>query len=95
VLAAAESFAAIRDRSKLGIAIAAMIKMIATTISSSIKEKPFCLRMDDLLLESSNSCEYRMVSYELERTKRFLTTRKLNAFATVHQASMRGNYSND
>jgi hypothetical protein len=34
------SFAAIRDRSKLGIAIAAMIKMIATTISNSIKEKP-------------------------------------------------------
>jgi hypothetical protein len=26
-------------------AIAAMIKMIATTISSSINEKPFCLRI--------------------------------------------------
>src|SRR5437879_4366572 len=37
------SFAAIFERSKLGMAIAAMIKMIATTIKSSINEKPFCL----------------------------------------------------
>src|SRR5271156_2186553 len=36
------SFAAIRARSRFGIAIAAMIKMIATTISNSISEKPFC-----------------------------------------------------
>src|SRR2546425_8953732 len=36
------SFAAIFERSKLGIAIAAMIKMIATTIRSSISENPFC-----------------------------------------------------
>ena len=35
--------AAIRERSKLGIAIAAIIKIIATTIKSSINEKPFCL----------------------------------------------------
>src|SRR5690348_1905857 len=31
-----------RERSRLGIAMAAMIKMIATTISNSISEKPFC-----------------------------------------------------
>src|SRR5215467_12219914 len=37
------SLAAIRERSRLGIAIAAMIKMIATTMSNSINEKPFCL----------------------------------------------------
>src|ERR1700685_2555178 len=37
------SLAAMRARSKFGIAIAAMIKMIATTISNSISEKPFCL----------------------------------------------------
>jgi hypothetical protein len=37
------SFAAILERSRLGMAIAAMIKMIATTINSSIREKPFCL----------------------------------------------------
>jgi hypothetical protein len=35
------SLAAMRERSKFGMAIAAMIKMIATTISSSIREKPF------------------------------------------------------
>jgi hypothetical protein len=37
--------AAIRAFNKLGMAIAAMIRMIATTISSSISEKPFCLRI--------------------------------------------------
>jgi hypothetical protein len=36
------SFAAIFDRIKFGIAIAAMIKMIATTINNSISEKPLC-----------------------------------------------------
>jgi hypothetical protein len=35
------SLAAMRARSKFGIAMAAMIKMIATTISNSINEKPF------------------------------------------------------
>src|SRR5215469_1377308 len=41
---AEDSLAAIRARSKFGMAIAAMIKMIATTISSSMSEKPACLR---------------------------------------------------
>ncbi len=36
------SLAAILDRNRFGIAIAAMIRMIATTIKSSIREKPFC-----------------------------------------------------
>jgi hypothetical protein len=40
-----DSFAAMRARSKLGMAMAAMIRMIATTISNSISEKPFCLRI--------------------------------------------------
>src|SRR5579862_4278734 len=39
-LPAEASLAAIRARSKLGMAIAAMIRMIATTISSSIRENP-------------------------------------------------------
>src|SRR5437667_12167765 len=43
--AAEDSFAAILARSRFGIAIAAMIRMIATTISSSISEKPFCFRI--------------------------------------------------
>src|SRR5438477_1343648 len=51
--AAEDSFAAILARSRFGMAIAAMIKMIATTISNSINEKPFCLRM---LLFSLVSC---------------------------------------
>src|SRR5579864_4621575 len=33
--------AAIRERIRFGIAMAAMIRMIATTISNSINEKPF------------------------------------------------------
>src|ERR1700685_1929189 len=37
-----DSLAAMRARSRFGIAIAAMIRMMATTISSSISEKPFC-----------------------------------------------------
>src|SRR5262249_33031366 len=40
------SLAAMRERIKFGIAIAAMIRMIATTISNSISEKPFwCFRI--------------------------------------------------
>jgi len=35
------SFADIRERSKFGMAMAAIIRMIATTIKSSIREKPF------------------------------------------------------
>src|ERR1700693_1269689 len=42
-LPAEVSLADILERSKLGMAIAAMIRMIATTISSSMREKPFCL----------------------------------------------------
>jgi hypothetical protein len=36
------SLAAIRDRRRFGIAMAAMMRIIATTISNSISEKPFC-----------------------------------------------------
>jgi hypothetical protein len=39
------SFAAIRARSRFGMAIAAMIRMIATTINNSISEKPLCFRI--------------------------------------------------
>jgi hypothetical protein len=49
---AEDSFAAIRDRRRFGIAMAAMIKMIATTISNSIREKPFCFFMMLDLLEN-------------------------------------------
>src|SRR6266849_1513447 len=48
---AEDSFAAIRDRRRFGMAMAAMIRMIATTISNSIREKPFCFFMMLDLLE--------------------------------------------
>jgi hypothetical protein len=38
------SLAARREASRLGVAMAATMPMIATTISSSISEKPACLR---------------------------------------------------
>src|SRR5215831_17485255 len=40
-----DSLADIRARIRFGMAIAAMIRMIATTISNSINEKPFCFRI--------------------------------------------------
>src|SRR5579859_6637262 len=43
--AAEDSLAEILARSRFGMAIAAMIRMIATTISNSINEKPFCFRI--------------------------------------------------
>src|SRR5215831_2206025 len=39
------SLADIRARIRFGMAIAAMIRMMATTISNSISEKPFCFRI--------------------------------------------------
>src|SRR5580698_9499087 len=47
-LTADDSLAAIRARNRFGIAMAAMIRMIATTISNSISEKPFCFRISFL-----------------------------------------------
>jgi hypothetical protein len=43
--AAADSLAAIRERRKLGTATAAMIRMMATTTSTSIRENPLALRI--------------------------------------------------
>jgi hypothetical protein len=44
-LAADASLADILARNKFGMAMAAIIRIIATTISSSIREKPFCFRI--------------------------------------------------
>src|SRR5690242_13891528 len=41
--------AAIFDRNRFGMAMAAIIRMIATTIKSSINEKPFCLLRIELI----------------------------------------------
>ena len=38
---AEDSLAAIRARNRFGMAMAAMIRMMATTINNSINEKPF------------------------------------------------------
>src|SRR6266481_6342354 len=46
---AADSFADTRARSRLGMAMAAMMPMIATTIRSSIRVKPFWLLKTFLL----------------------------------------------
>src|SRR4029077_961633 len=51
------SLAAIFERIKLGIAMAAMIKMIATTISNSISEKPFCLLRMCIASLLENRCQ--------------------------------------
>src|SRR6202041_37108 len=55
------SLAAMRARSKFGIAIAAMIKIIATTMSNSISEKPFWF----LFIVSPGSSAPDSVSYAL------------------------------
>ena len=51
--------AAMRARSKFGMAMAAMIRMMATTISSSISEKPFCLRISNFPLYLTCFCNPR------------------------------------
>jgi hypothetical protein len=57
------SFAAILERMKFGIAIAAMIKIIATTINNSIREKPFCLFMTSKLLNLCSEHEVYLLSF--------------------------------
>src|SRR5215467_10680546 len=52
------SSAEIRARKRLGMAIAAMIKMIATTIKSSISENPFCARFLSVM-----SVPYRLLNF--------------------------------
>ncbi len=49
----ADSLADTRARRRLGIAIAAMMPMIATTISSSIRVKPFCFFIYSTFLSPS------------------------------------------
>ena len=63
-LTAEASLAAIRARSRLGMAIAAMIRMIATTISNSINEKPSGLRIL-FCLAGKNPKEHRMARCSL------------------------------
>src|SRR5579863_10314526 len=54
-LAADASLADILARNKFGMAMAAMIRIIATTISSSIRVKPFCFRIKRSFSTRDNS----------------------------------------
>src|SRR5207302_7245856 len=54
LIMAAASFAVILDFSKFGMAIAAMIRMIATTISNSMSENPSCRCFISRLSPSTN-----------------------------------------
>src|SRR5690242_19698352 len=62
-LTADDSLAAMRARSKFGIAMAAMIRMMATTISNSISEKPFCFRISSpgIVQLAFRTCELNLV----------------------------------
>src|SRR5690242_12582245 len=75
-LTADDSLAAIRARSKFGIAMAAMIRMIATTISNSINEKPFCFRILVVpLLRFENSVKTKLaLLFALQRPESSLRT---------------------
>jgi hypothetical protein len=59
--AAAASFAAIRECRKLGTATAAMISMIATTISSSMSENPLCFCIDLLLTPNAAPTNFNLI----------------------------------
>lgn len=60
---AEDSLAEMRARNRLGIAIAAIIRMMATTISSSIRENPFCL---------SIACKISLFRVEVDGTNQRL-----------------------
>src|SRR3954470_278886 len=67
-LTAEDSLAAIRARSKLGIAMAAIIRIIATTINSSMSENPFCF----LFMYIPVLLDYEVEPTYLHRTARLL-----------------------
>src|SRR6202453_1069444 len=57
--AAEESLAAMGARRRLGIAMAAMTRMIATTISSSMSENPFCFCIRTCFFPKLSLCRLR------------------------------------
>src|SRR5579859_1085170 len=97
VAAAAESFAEMRAFSKLGTAIAAMIKMIATTINSSISEKPFCffimtlsllvikLHHGYLVLNKKGTWFFRPCPFRLIPSPRYLPLLKVTVQAKLRR----------
>jgi hypothetical protein len=81
---AEDSFAAIRARNKFGIAMAAIIRMIATTINNSINENP-CSRFIATIL-SRCICmhfEYRLGPVEQRKTKLFRMNKLESGFCRI------------
>lgn len=63
---AEDSFAAMRARKKFGIAIAAIIRMIATTINNSIKEKPIFVFRDIPMLPSKAESAFHVSNVQFK-----------------------------
>src|SRR5262245_5723252 len=84
-LTAEDSLAAMRARSKLGIAMAAMIRMIATTINNSINEKPFCFRFI-ITLSSYFTQHFKSLSSQDFLPK--AATRPVGAFCQKRKSSL-------
>src|ERR1035437_5099440 len=77
VSTAAASFAVILDFIKLGMAMAAMIKMMVTTISNSISEKPFRFFLRAIMLPPVPACKYsRRTKREEHKSKLHLRHRR-------------------
>jgi hypothetical protein len=68
-LTADASFAAIFARSKFGMAMAAMIRMIATTISNSMSENPLCLFIKSPTAWASYFAYHQRRYYQIRSTK--------------------------
>src|ERR1700694_2557955 len=92
--AAEESLADMRARMRFGIAIAPMIRRMATTMSNSINEKPFCFLIERALLFSfesmctvlapvPNPTKHTCSSMPIARLKRFYTLVTIRATALL------------
>src|SRR6266496_3122318 len=63
-----DSLAAIRARIRFGMAIAAMIRMMATTISNSMSENPFCFPIS-VIFPKIICPDIRLSDYQLTSDK--------------------------
>ena len=60
-----DSFAEMRERRKFGIAMAAMMRMMATTINNSMSENPPCLRF---MFSLMSACAEKQLIGECSKT---------------------------
>src|SRR5438034_3303120 len=102
MLAADDSLAEIRARSKFGMAIAAIIKIIATTINSSINEKPFFVYASSipllvilfcviLITNSSRCCSVQLVNHRGRIPSDTFASLKLASNQQHHRATIKRN----